>query len=223
MSSERQARASFYGMMVLEGAIAMIWAGAALMVYNLFPALMGKAPGAVLSDITGHFLGKYAGTVNVLSVIILAVTSGDTAMRSLRLSMAEMFHIDQKPLWSRLLMVLPLIALTLGLLIWSNANSDSFQKLWTYFAWSNQVIAAFALLAGSIYLFSIKRPAFITVIPGAFIMFVVTTYILWISPAHGGPVGLGLELSDAYMISGFLTVITFTWAKFRGNEVTLNK
>ena len=111
-------------------------------------------------------------------------------MRSLRLSLAEMFHISQKPLWSRFVLVLPLIAATTGLLWWSNADAGSFAKLWTYFAWSNQVIAVFALLAGSIYLFSLKRPAFITVLPGMFITFVVTTYILWISPAHGGPVGL---------------------------------
>ncbi len=223
IKSEKQGFGVFFGMMIAEGFIAMVWSAGALAVYNRMPELIGTNANGVLATITNSFLYGNLSTVVVISVIVLAITSGDTAMRSLRLSMAEMFHIDQKPLLPRLLLVLPLIALTLGLLIWSNANSDSFQKLWTYFAWSNQVIAAFALLAGSIYLFSIKRPAFITVLPGAFIMFVVTTYILWISPDHGGPVGLGLELYDAYMISGFLTVITFAWAKFRGEEVTLNK
>ena len=112
--------------------------------------------------------------------------------------------------------------LTAGLLYWSNLDAGSFQKLWTYFAWSNQVIAAFALLAGSIYLFSIKRPAFITVLPGWFITFVVSTYILWISPEHGGPVGLGLDLTDAYLFAAFIATVTFAWAKIRGNEVNLN-
>ena len=65
------------------------------------------------------------------------------------------------------------------------------------------MIAVFALLAGSIYLFSIGRPAFITVIPGMFITFVVVTYIFWISPEHGGPVGLGLDLHHAYLFAGF--------------------
>ncbi|MBR7121442.1 MAG: carbon starvation protein A [Lentisphaeria bacterium] len=221
--SEKQGFGVFFGMMVVEGFIAMVWAAGAMAIYNQFPELLGTNANGVLAQIANHFLYGNLSTVVVVSVIVLAITSGDTAMRSLRLSVAEMFHIDQKPILPRLLLVVPLIALTLLLLYWSNANSDSFQKLWTYFAWSNQVIAAFALLAGSIYLCSIKRPAFITIIPGAFITFVVLTYILWISPAHGGPVGFGLDLHDAYMISGFLTVITFVWAKFRGEEVTLNK
>ena len=143
-------------------------------------------------------------------------------MRSLRLSIAEMFHIDQKPMIPRLVVMLPLIAVTAVLLIWSNSDSGSFGKLWTYFAWSNQVIAVFALLAGSIYLFSLKRPAFITVLPGMFITFVVATYILWVSPEHGGPVGLGLDLYDAYLLAGFLSVLLFAWAKLRGSEVDLN-
>ncbi|MBE6364812.1 MAG: carbon starvation protein A [Lentisphaerae bacterium] len=223
IKSEKQGFGVFFGMMIAEGFIAMVWAAGALAVYNKFPELIGTNANGVLATITNTFLYGNLSTVVVISVIVLAITSGDTAMRSLRLSMAEMFHIDQKPVVPRLLLVAPLIVLTMILLYWSNANSDSFQKLWTYFAWSNQVIAAFALLAGSIYLFSIKRPAFITVIPGAFITFVVTTYILWVDPSKGGPVGLGLDLSDAYMISGFLTLIVFVWAKFRGQEVTLNR
>jgi carbon starvation protein CstA len=210
-------------MMTLEGAIAMVWAAGALAIYNKFPALIGTNPNGVLAKITQTFLHSGLSTVVVISVIVLAITSGDTAMRSLRLSLAEMFHIDQKPLLKRVLLVLPLIALTTGLLIWSNANQESFAKLWNYFAWSNQVIAAFALLTGSIYLFALKRPAFITVIPGMFITFVVTAYILWISPEHGGPVGAGLELEYAFIIAGFVSLAAFAWAKLRSDSVTVNK
>ena len=220
--NEKQGFGVFFGMMIVEGFIAMVWAAGALAVYNLSPALIGTNPNGVLAKITTHFLYSNISTVVVVSVIILAVTSGDTAMRSLRLSLAEMFNIDQKPLSRRLLLVLPLIAATAGLLFWSNADSGSFQKLWTYFAWSNQVIAVFALLAGSIYLFSLKRPAFITVMPGMFITFVVTTYILWTSPAHGGPPGLGLDLYDAYMFAAFFAVTLFVWARIRADEVKLN-
>ncbi len=221
--SEKQAFGVFFGMMVLEGAIAMIWAAGALAIYNRVPALIGTYPNGVLAQIAQTFLHKNISIIVVLSVIILAITSGDTAMRSLRLSLAEMFHIDQKPVWSRIILVIPLMAVISGLLIWSNADSGSFAKLWTYFAWSNQVIAVFALLAGSIYLFSLKRPAFITVIPGVFITFVVTSYILWISPAHGGPLGVGLELEHAFIIAGFIAVAVFAWAKIRAGEVNLNK
>ena len=222
MRSEKQGFGVFFGMMIVEGFIARVWSAGALAIYNKFPELIGTNPNGVLARITNYFLHSQISLVVVISVIILAVTSGDTAMRSLRLSLAEMFHIDQKPILPRLLIMIPLIAVTAGLLWWSNMDSGSFQKLWTYFAWSNQVIAAFALLAGSIYLFSIKRPAFITVIPGMFITFVVATYILWISPAHGGPVGLGLELSDAYMFAAFIALAAFAWARMRGSEVKLN-
>ncbi len=220
--NEHQGFGVFFGMMVVEGFIAMVWSAGALAIYNTFPELIGTNPNGVLVRITEYFLYSKISLVVIISVIILAITSGDTAMRSLRLSLAEMFHVDQKPLIPRLLMVLPLIAATGGLLYWSNADSGSFQKLWTYFAWSNQVIAAFALLAGSIYLFSLKRPAFITVLPGVFITFVVTTYILWISPEHGGPVGLGLDLYDAYIFAGFIAFSIFAWARIRAENVKLN-
>ena len=110
MEHEKQAKSSYYGMMVLEGVIGMIWAAAGLAIYNLFPELMQENPTNVLSKITTHFLGSWVGAVTVISVIILAVTSGDTAMRSLRLSLAEMFRIQQKPIRNRFLLCLPLIA-----------------------------------------------------------------------------------------------------------------
>ena len=219
IKNEKEAFGVFFGMMIVEGFIAMVWAAGALAIYNMHPALIGTDPNGVLAKITNTFLKGNFSTVVVLSVIILAITSGDTAMRSLRLSLAEMFNISQKPILPRILVILPLIAVTAGLLFWSNKDGGSFQKLWTYFAWSNQVIAAFALLAGSIWLFARKKPAFITVMPGMFITFVVATYILWISPAHGGPVGLGLELYDAYMIAAFVAICTFAWAKVRGSEL----
>ncbi|MBE6388977.1 MAG: carbon starvation protein A [Lentisphaerae bacterium] len=222
IKSEKQAFGVFFGMMIVEGFIAMVWSAGALAVYNMFPELIGSNPNGVLMEITGTFLTGNISTVVIISVIILAITSGDTAMRSLRLSLAEMFHIDQKPILPRLWVMLPLIALTAGLLFWSNQDGGSFQKLWTYFAWSNQVIAAFALLAGSIWLFALKRPAFITVMPGMFITFIVTTYILWISPEHGGPVGVGLELSDAYLIAGFVAITVFAWARIRGSELNIS-
>ena len=211
MSSEKQGRAAFYGMMVLEGAIAMIWAGAAMMIYNLFPALMAKAPGAVLSDITGHFLGKYAGGITVISVIILAVTSGDTAMRSLRLSLAEILKVPQGKFISRITLCLPLILIVMALLWWSNKSASTFNQLWNYFAWGNQVLAASTLAAGTIWLGIRNKNCWIAWIPGSFMTFVVTTYILWISPAHGGPLGFGLELHHAYLFAGFFVVLLTLW------------
>ncbi len=218
MSSEKQARGVFFGMMVLEGFIAMVWAAGAMAVYNRAPEWMSKGATSVLHRITSEFLGSNISTVVVLSVIILAITSGDTAMRSLRLSIAEMFKINQKPIVNRLVLMVPLIAAVIGLLIWSNVDAKSFQMLWNYFAWSNQVMAVFTFIAATVYLSSRNKPFIVTALPGMFITFVVTSYITWISPAHGGPLGFGMDLQDAYLIAAFTAIVIFTWAIMHGKE-----
>ena len=201
MKSEREARATFYGMMVLEGIIAMVWAAAALAMYNINILLMKENPNLVLSKITEYFLGSGAGTITILSVVILAITSGDTAMRSLRLSLAEIFKVPQKKALTRVIFCLPLIAAITALLIWSNRDAGSFAILWNYFAWGNQVLGAATLTAATVYLAKQGKCFLITMVPGLFITFVVTTYILWISPAHGGPLGFGLDLQVSYLLA----------------------
>ena len=218
MRSERQARSSFYGMMVLEGVIAMIWAGAGLAIYNLCPDDMTVAATKVLQHITTHFLGSVAGTVTVLGVIVLAITSGDTALRSTRLALAEMLHLDQKPLGNRLLLCLPLLLVVADLLWWSNQSAKTFGLLWNYFAWGNQVLAASTLLAASVWLARQGKNRWIAMAPAAFMTFIVICYILWISPVHGGPVGFGLPLHVAYVISAQLTLFALLWVWWRGRN-----
>ena len=225
MEHEKQAKSSYYGMMVLEGVIGMIWAAAGLAIYNLFPELMQENPTNVLSKITTHFLGSWVGAVTVISVIILAVTSGDTAMRSLRLSLAEMFRIQQKPIRNRFLLCLPLIAVVSLLLWWSNQSAQTFNQLWVYFAWGNQVLASCTLTAGTVWLLRNRKPGWITAVPGAFMTFIVATYILWISPAHGGPLGkpllgFGLELQTAYIIAILFACITTGWSIWYGRKLS---
>ena len=216
MRSEREARCDFYGMMVVEGFIAMVWAAAGLAIYNLFPEQMSKAPAAVLQFLCNHFLGTKAGALVVISVIILSITSGDTAMRSLRLSLAEILHIPQKKLWSRILLCLPVIAIVALLIWWSTISAETFNHLWNYFAWGNQVLAACTLTIATEWLIARKRNAIITIIPGMFITFIVLCYILWISKAHGGPVGFGLDLQVAEIIAGVLAVLCTGLAVWRG-------
>ena len=216
MRNEREARSDFYGMMVLEGFIAMVWAAAGLAIYNLFPVQMSKKAPAVLQFLCEHFLGAGIGAVVVISVVILSITSGDTAMRSLRLSLAEIFHIPQKKLSSRVLLCLPIIAIVAGLIWWSNISAKSFNQLWNYFAWGNQVLAACTLTAATEWLISRKRNAVVTIVPGVFMSFIVLCYILWISPAHGGPVGFGLELHVAQIVAGVLAVAVTAFAVWRG-------
>ena len=206
METERNARATFYGMMVVEGGIAMIWAAAAMAIYTLKPETMALGGATVLGQITELFLGKGLGTVTVLAVVVLAITSGDTAMRSLRLSLAEAFHLDQKPIFNRLILCAPLIVIIGAILLWSNKDAESFAILWNYFAWGNQVLAAFTLLAGSVWLFSRQKNCWITLVPGAFMTFVVITYILWTQKERGGPIGFGLPLTTSYEIAGAITL-----------------
>ena len=224
MAHENQAKSSYYGMMVLEGVIGMIWAAAGLAIYNLFPELMKIDATTVLSKITTHFLGSWVGAITVISVVILAITSGDTAMRSLRLSLAEMFNIPQKPILNRFLLCVPLIVIVTLLLWWSNQSVETFNQLWVYFAWGNQVLASCTLTAGTVWLFRHGKPGWITAVPGAFMTFIVTTYILWISPAHGGPlgkppVGCGLELRTAYILAILFCLVTTGWSIWYGRKL----
>jgi len=219
MKSERQARSSFYGMMVLEGVIAMIWAGAALAIYNQNPELWKVAAVKVLPEITTEFLGKWMGTITVIAVVVLAITSGDTAMRSMRLSLAEILRLDQKPLKNRTLICVPLILVISAALWWSNLSPASFGKLWNYFAWGNQTLAAGTLGACCVWLYATKRKGWIAAVPGLFITFIVLTFILWTSEAHKGPMGFGLDLRLSYAIAAVVAVVYIVWCVWRGKKL----
>ena len=219
MRSERQARSSFYGMMVLEGFIAMVWAAAALAVFNTFPETMKLAAPVALGKIVDFFLGSWLGTVTVISVIILAVTSGDTALRSCHLSLSEKLNLNQKPILNRFLVCLPMIVIVSLLLWWSNKSSESFNKLWHYFAWANQVIAVCTLMAATIYLSKLKKPSFITLLPGVFMFFITCTYFL--SSANlGAPIGLPVPLKFSYIAAALLACLAGYLAVRRGKKLS---
>ena len=202
VSSERQGRQAFYGMMVLEGVIAMIWAAGALAIYNKMPETLTMAPAVVLKVITSTFLGKWMGMLTVVGVIILAITSGDTACRSLRLSLAEMCSVDQKALRKRVLLCLPILLVVSGLLAWSNISARSFNYLWNYFAWGNQVLGASMLLAAVAWLKAQGKPVAVALVPGAFMTFIILAFIL-----YHPKLGLGMNLQYAYMLAGAGTFV----------------
>lgn len=213
MSSEFEARSSFYGMMIVEGIIAMVWSAAGFAFYNMFPEWFNEDSTKVLIEITKHFLGGWMGIMTVIAVVILAITSGDTAMRSLRLSLAEMFGIKQVKFANRIFLCLPIIAIVTGLLFWSNMGAESFKYLWNYFAWGNQVLASFTLVSVSVWLYSRRKPGWVTLLPGMFMTFIVTTFILWTSLEHKGPYGLGLDLHTSY-IAGVVVALAVGAAAF---------
>ena len=222
MTSERQARSTFFGMMVAEGIIAMIWAAAALAIYNIAPENLNLAGPVVLGNITTHFLGKWMGGVTVFAIIVLAVTSGDTALRSARLSISEMFRIDQISLVKRIVTTLPLILIVAALLWWSNLSAKSFSNLWNYFAWGNQMLAATTLMAGTVWLLreGKKLACCITLLPGMFMTSVIATFILWTPGTGGMPVGIvpgGLSLVLSVSISFAVSLSFAGWVIRQGN------
>ncbi len=227
MRSEREARVTFYGMMVAEGIIAMIWAAAGLAMYNLSPENLKLAPAVVLGNITLKFLGPWMGGVTVFAIVILAITSGDTALRSARLSLSEMIGVDQRPLLCRFAVCAPLIVTVSLLLWWSNSSAKSFGHLWNYFAWGNQMISASTLMAASVWLLRGGRgvKALIVLLPGMFMVSVVTTFILWTSADRGGPWGIvpgGLSLGISTAIS-IVAAVLFAIFVFRRAGIRLLK
>lgn len=197
MKSEREGRSTFYHMMILEGFIAMVWAAAAMGVYNLGlqEANASLATGTV-GIVCKHILGSVGGIVALLGIIVLPITSGDTALRGLRLSIAEAFHIDQSSNAKRLTLSAVIFALVAAILVFAKMNKDGFNILWRYFAWSNQTLSLFAFLAISIWMFENgkRKWVWIPLVPGAWYAFVTITYIM---NAH---IGFNLPWTGAYII-----------------------
>ncbi len=219
MITEHEGRSNFYGMMIVEGVIAMIWAAAAMAIYNLVPNEMTKSGTVVLSDIVNRFLGSKLGVVTILSVVVLAITSGDTALRSTRLMLSEIFRYPQAKLFNRIVLCIPLVAVLVLLLHWSNKDKDSFNKLWNYFAWGNQVLAATTLMASTVWLAARKKNFWITLCPGIFMTFVVTTYIFWNPTAYQkDDIPFGLSLKTAYIVGGSVALIFALWVMYRGKK-----
>ena len=180
MKSEKQGRMTFYNMMVLEGFIAMVWAAGAMGVYNLGlqevnASLATGTIGVVCKDI----LGNVGGIIALLGVIVLPITSGDTALRALRLGIADAFHLDQSSKAKRLGLSAIIFALVAVILFWAKNDTQGFNTLWRYFAWSNQTLSLFAFLGISVWMFENKKGnwVWIPLIPGAWYAFITVTYI----------------------------------------------
>ena len=218
--SEREARATFYGMMIAEGVIAMIWAAAALAIYNAEPDALEMAGPVVLGKIATHFLGSGLGGVTIAAIIVLAITSGDTALRSSRLTLAETCRVNQVKIATRVATCLPLIAIVAALLWWSNLSPKSFGHLWNYFAWGNQVIAVTMLMSATVWLIRQGRglKSAVTVLPAIFMCTVVVTFILWTSPAKGQVWGAGLPYGVSLAVGVLVSVAFAAFAVWRGRS-----
>lgn len=197
VKSEREGRFVFYDMMILEGFIAMIWAAAAMGIYNkgIDAGLIGKP--AVIGLVANDMLGTVGGLIAVIGIIVLPITSGDTALRSARLMIADHLNISQKTMKSRLSLSLGIFAGVLVILIFAKMSPNGFNVLWQYFAWANQTIAVFAFAMISIYLQRHGRQFLVSLVPGMFYTYVIMAYIL------GAKIGFNLP----YMASNLLGVL----------------
>jgi carbon starvation protein CstA len=196
--NEKQGRKIFYGMMIAEGIIAMIWAAAAMSLFDgytgLNDLLANGGPAGIVAEASTLMLGAIGGTLAVLGVIILPITSGDTAFRSARMIIADYFKLSQKKFTSRLWIALPLFVISFAL------TKIDFTLLWRYFSWANQSTAVIALWVGAMYLFIAKKNYWIAMIPGIFMTMATTTYIL------NAAIGFGLPLNTSYIIGAIATV-----------------
>jgi carbon starvation protein CstA len=199
MKNERYGRRIFYGSMIAEGMIALVWAAAAMTFFNggvqgLNEALGNGGTAAVVNTISNSLLGKVGGVLAVLGIIACPITSGDTAFRSARLTIADAINYSQNKNKNRIFLAIPLFMIAFGL------TRIDFNIIWRYFAWSNQTLAMIVLWAAGAYLVKNKRFHWIASVPATFMTAVSVTYIL-IAPegftlpaAISYPVGLGVAL-----------------------------
>ena len=207
LTNERQGRWIFYGAMVAEGILALIWAAAAGTFFAVpeqglygidgLQAFAAQHPGEniaalVVDTISKSWLGKVGGFLAVLGVVVAPITSGDTALRSARLTVADFLHLNQKPIRNRLVIALPLFAAVFGM-----AFVD-FNIVWRYFSWTNQTISVFILWSATLYLYSRKKNHgyLMTLIPALFMTMVSISYI-FIAPE-------GFELDPEHRWIGYV-------------------
>ena len=216
MTNERYGRPCFYGAMIAEGVVALIWAAAASSFFGSvgglqeyvasLPATANKAA-EVVNLISNSWLGSVGGILAVLGVVAAPITSGDTALRSARLIAADFLHIDQKPIFKRFMIALPLFVATFILL------QINFDIIWRYFAWCNQTLSVFTFWALTVYLYKEKRNYWITLLPALFMTAVCSAYIMI------APEGFGLPLYIGYITAAIVCIIfTLLFIRFTRNR-----
>lgn len=209
VTNEKEGKFTFFYMMLLEGFIAMVWAAAAMGLYNKVGA--GLVEGiADVSEISGKpvvigmvardLLGNMAGIMAILGVVVLPITSGDTALRSLRLMLGDFLNIDQTSTKNRVTLSSAIFVVVAAILVFAKLNAQGFNILWRYFAWSNQTTSVFALAMMTVYLMKNNKSPYITLLPGVFYMFVISSFIL------NATIGFNLPWSIAYPGGAALTI-----------------
>lgn len=208
VTHERQGRMTFFNMMLVEGFIAMVWAAAAMGLRTKMMAdgvAFADLPGAaaMIGAVCRDMLGANAGMIAIIGVILLPITTGDSALRALRLVVGEYFNIDQKPGKNRLIISAIIFSITGAILYWAKMDADGFNILWRYFAWSNQTLAVFAFAIITVYLIArgYTHAPLIALLPGMFYMFITSAFII------NQPIGLNQPYGVAIVAGLVIAVI----------------
>ena len=214
---------TFYNMMILEGFIAMVWAAGAMGAYNLgLQAADASLATATIGVICKDILGPVGGIIAIVGVIVLPITSGDTALRSLRLSISDALHLDQTNKAKRLGLAAVLFAVVAVILIFAKSSPEGFNILWRYFAWSNQTLSLFAFLAITIWMFETGRGKFawIPLVPGCWYTFITVTYIV------NAKIGFNVPWTAAYIVGAVAAVayvVILVWYGKKRSEMKARK
>ena len=213
LENETEGRMVFYGGMIAEGFIGLVWATVGMTFYqdpaSLSSTINAGTASAVVYDSSIALMGQFGGLLAILGVIVLPITSGDTAFRAARLTIAEVFNLDQTNKLKRLYIALPVFALGIAL------SFIDFNVIWRYFGWSNQTLAAIMLWTAAAYLYRRGKLHYVCSIPGAFITAACITYIL-----YEPKMGFGMDIGLSQIIGLIGAVLIFiAFLKFGKKEI----
>lgn len=235
MRSEKQGRPIFYGAMITEGIVALIWATVSMYFFyyggwrevvpdgvaQAFIAQFGEEGGKTLINyfdapnvvkyVCSGWLGQIGGILAILGVVAAPITSGDTAFRSARLVIAEAIGLNQKPMRNRFAVCIPLFTIAILLLVWQMANEGGFNKIWQYFGWSNQTLSVFSLWTITVYLVKKQKAYIVSLLPAIFMTDICTTYIMVSPQMLGNYIGTSTGYTLGAVATLLITVLFFVW------------
>ena len=210
IKDERKGRAVFYGAMIVEGVIALVWAAAGVSCYESSRALLDAGAGcsAVVYEICQTTMGKIGAIIALLGVIVCPISSGDTAFRAARLTLADWFGMEQGTVKHRLILTVPLLAAAVVI-----CQLD-YSTVWRYNAWANQTLAMIVLWAASVYMRQEKKNYRFTLVPAIFMTAVSATYLITAPECFGALWStLGIAFDSYYPVGagvGILTAVLLT-------------